>query len=316
MRKLTNDEFISRCKKIHGNKFDYSETNYTGDNQKVKIKCPIHGYFSQLARNHLNTYGCQLCSNKQLSLAKSNNLQDFLNKAKSIHGDEYDYSKSVYISAKTKIIVICKTHGEFLVTPDNHTHGSKCKKCSDKINNDNQIRLSKEEVLLRCKKVHGDRYTYTNMDEYKNTKQKMEIICKEHGPFYQNMNNHLFQRKGCSLCVKYSNAEIYIKRKLIESGLKFTHNKTFDDCVNDTTKRKLKFDFFIEDFKLIIEYDGIHHFKNIDYWKTHSAEKVQRRDEIKNSYCKLNNINIIRIKYDENLIDVVDQILSSLLFCA
>ena len=90
------------------------------------------------------------------------------------------------------------------------------------------------------------------------------------------------------------------------------------NCINKREDSKVKAIkvVIIEDFKLIIEYDGTHHFKNIDYWKTHSAEEVQRRDEIKNSYCKLNNINIIRIKYDENLIDVVDQILSNLLFCA
>lgn len=118
----------------------------------------------------------------------------FIKKAKNIHGEKYDYSKVVYKNAHSKIILICKEHGEFEQKPHNHLTGYGCIKCVDRT-----LRKScKEDFIKKAIQVHGDKYDYSKFI-YINCKTKGVIICNEHGEFEQNANNHL-QGKKCSKC--------------------------------------------------------------------------------------------------------------------
>ena len=130
-KKLVTEIFIEKAKKVHGDKYDYSKVNYTGGHNKVTIICPIHGEFEQTASNHLNGQGCVKCRNEKQRFYRLLNTEKFISRAKAIHGDKYDYSKSVYVNSQTKVCIICPIHGEFWQTANDHMYNHGCARCSD-----------------------------------------------------------------------------------------------------------------------------------------------------------------------------------------
>ena len=135
----------------------------------------------------------------------------FINRAKEIHRDKYDYSKLEYVSFSKKVCIICPIHGDFWQTPDNHFK-SGCKKCSmNTLFINNTLTISK--FIEKANKIHNDKFDYS-LVEYKNAITKVKIICKEHGIFEQTPNSHLTKR-GCKKC---SNLNIIERNKENPSG--------------------------------------------------------------------------------------------------
>lgn len=184
------EEFIEKARKIHGNKYDYSKVTYEHSKKNVIIICPIHGEFQMRPNNHLNGQGCPMCGG-----TKKHTLESFVEKAKKVHGDKYDYSKVVYKNNKTFVTVICPTHGEFEVTPFHHMNGVGCKKCHfEKLSK--MFLMSREDFIKKANMVHNNKYTY---GEYKGYEKNMTIICPTHGEFKQTPHNHL-SGLGCRKC--------------------------------------------------------------------------------------------------------------------
>lgn len=125
----TTEQFIKQAKIIHGNKYDYSKVEYKGNKIKICIICPKHGEFWQVPISHLQGYGCQKCALKAISEKNKLSTEEFIEKAKKVHGDKYDYSKVEYIDSKTPVIITCKKHGEFCQIPNYHLSGNGCPKC-------------------------------------------------------------------------------------------------------------------------------------------------------------------------------------------
>ena len=128
---LSIDEFIKKAKQVHGDRYDYSKTEYKTSKEKVCIICPEHGEFWQTPLNHLNGAGCKKCSyiNKGNKLRSSN--EEFIKKAKQVHGDKYDYSKVKYKGSFEKVCIICPEHGEFWQRPVDHLNGRGCQRCRE-----------------------------------------------------------------------------------------------------------------------------------------------------------------------------------------
>lgn len=138
---MTTEEWIEKAREIHGDKYDYSKTEFTGANKKVCIICPEHGEFWQAAHSHLEGYGCKKCAVSQLADKYRKTKDKFIEDARKIHGDKYDYSKVEYKNANEKVCIICPEHGEFWQSPVGHldnSHG--CPICKTK---------SKMELLLK-----------------------------------------------------------------------------------------------------------------------------------------------------------------------
>ncbi len=115
----------------------------------------------------------------------------FIEKAMKVHGDKYDYSRVDYKTNRTKIKIICKTHGEFLKRADNHLSGQGCPKCKNK-------KLDTIMFVERSIKIHNDKYDYS-LVEYSHSHKKINIICKDHGIFSHTANSHL-KGHGCPMC--------------------------------------------------------------------------------------------------------------------
>jgi hypothetical protein len=156
LKKLTLEEFITKSKLIHKDKYDYSLVEYVNSRTKVTIVCPSCGEFEQLPNNHLYGYGCKKCS-------LLSNTNDFISKAKSIHGDRYDYSSVDYKHNRKAIVIICPKHGEFLKTPHDHLNGRGCPKCRMsfgetliKVYLDNRkINYTQEKTYDACVSIKG-----------------------------------------------------------------------------------------------------------------------------------------------------------------
>lgn len=138
--RLSNSSFISRATSIHNGRYDYSKVVYEGSYNKVQIRCPLHGYFSQAAYAHLKGQGCPKCRYLKPGCNRIKSTYDFILDAIKVHGNAYDYSLVEYKNAKSKITICCRKHGEFRQTPMHHiVHKSGCPKCNS----------SRGEIIIR-----------------------------------------------------------------------------------------------------------------------------------------------------------------------
>ena len=155
------DYFINESKKIHGEFYDYSKTKYKRIYGKVIIICPIHGEFKQIARLHMRGNGCLKCGIIKVSDKKRNDTKGFIEKAKEIHGNIYDYSKSRYgKNNEQKIIITCDKHGDFKQTPVKHLSGSGCPKCQKKHEGRIAEYLMKSNIVYREFSLENKRYDF------------------------------------------------------------------------------------------------------------------------------------------------------------
>lgn len=217
---------------------------------------------------------------------------EFIDEAKNIHGDKYDYSLAQYHNAKTKVKIICPVHGVFEQQPDKHINGkSGCGKCHLE-----NSRMDHDDFIKQVNIIHNNKYDYSQT-KYVTSRTEIKIICPTHGEFKTKPNWHLNGR-GCPIC-NTSKGEIKINKYLSENGLDFIQQHKFDDCVN---KNKLPFDFYLPKLNLLIEFDGKQHFEPIEFFGgLKHLKETQHNDRIKNKYCEDKNIKLIRIRYDENV---------------
>lgn len=369
-RRLSQEEFISKAKEVHGDKYDYSKVNYTKAKSNVCIICPIHGEFWQRADNHLHGKGCPICGHKPVWDKKKGNTEEFIMKAIEVHGNKYDYSKVKYVNNYTKVCIICPIHGEFWQTPANHLHGRGCPKCKGRRISEKR-KSNKENFVSKAREIHGDKYDYSLVC-YINSCKKVKIICPEHGIFLQSPNSHL-QGKGCPYCSGRAklNNELFIERAKIIHGEMYDYSQVeyngahvkvainckkhglfmqtptdhlsgkgcpkckyskgelkIEEYLNQNnieyisqykvnlqeimlfSRNNLKIDFYLPQHNTFIEFNGIQHYRFIPtFHKTEDFFQMQiERDKRLKEYCKKKKIKFIEIKYTD--IDNIDRILS------
>lgn len=129
MKKVTTKSWCIESSLIHNNKYDYSESIYTKSSNKIKIICPIHGEFEQIAAEHVRGRGCLKCGRVKHEKSRRSTTETFIQKSNMIHKFLYDYSKAEYINARTNVCIVCKKHGEFWQNPNNHINGQGCPIC-------------------------------------------------------------------------------------------------------------------------------------------------------------------------------------------
>lgn len=198
MRKKTKIEFVEKAQAKHGDRYDYSQTEYKGNCIPVKIVCPEHGEFWQRPAEHYKHLGCKGCSSDKKKQRRLG-TKKFIEAANKIHMGRYDYSKVVYKSAWEKVEIVCSIHGSFYQKPSHHTQGSNCPACAQASRN-KKICKDTKHFLGKAKIIHGNSYSYSKTN-YTSAKTNVEIICPRHGSFYQMPNVHL-RGSGCPSCSK------------------------------------------------------------------------------------------------------------------
>lgn len=193
MNRLTVEEFIRKANEKHKNKYDYTSINYVyALKEGVKIICPIHGEFFQKPNSHIAGNGCSSCSGK-----KKSDTKGFIEKANLLHKNKYSYENVNYINNRTKVIITCHIHGDFLQVPSSHLSGKGCSKCG-KVNASKKLVMSQDEFIEKSILKHNQRYAYDKV-VYLSNKSPVIITCLNHGDFQQTPNQHL-QGNGCPEC--------------------------------------------------------------------------------------------------------------------
>jgi hypothetical protein len=302
MKKLSTPQFIEKAKEIHGNKYNYNDTVYINTRTKLKIICDVHshGIFYQLSRNHLSGQGCPICGG-----TKKLNTDVFIQRSIKKHGDRFDYSNSIYKTFDEKINIRCKKHDiSFLQTSREHMEGFPgCPMCSK------TGKKTTQQFIQEATELHGNRFDYSK-SIYKGNHKKILISCKDKKHFFSRTPaSHLTKYRGCPKC-KSSKGELKILEYLVNNNIKNDIQKSFDDCryIN-----KLPFDFYLKDYNILLEYDGEGHYKPIKKFGGQKGfNNTKRNDNIKNKYCKDNNIKLIRIPYWD--FDNIENILNNNIF--
>lgn len=149
-RKSNTEEFVKKAQTVHGDKYDYSETNYVDAWAPITIICKKHGPFTMSAHNHLRGQGCPLCGNERKGAYRKVSLEDFIRRAKEKHGDKYDYSLVDLKNTWSKVDIICPIHGVFSQKANDHLRGIGCPECGKKFG------VSEKEVLVALKNKYGN----------------------------------------------------------------------------------------------------------------------------------------------------------------
>lgn len=209
----TTEEFIIAAKKKHGTIFSYDKVKYLDSKTPVEIICPKHGSFISSPKNHIVTKsgGCSACC--------IITTDDIIKKFTHIHGDKYDYSLVDYSKAKTPVIIICPTHGEFKQTPDSHIKGSRCPSCVSR------LKITKEIFITRSNEIHNNKYDYSKIGNVLG--KRVTIICPIHGEFEQLIHSHLGGR-GCYKCSGKMNIghEEFVRRAENIHGDKYDYTES------------------------------------------------------------------------------------------
>lgn len=287
--KWTTKSFVDACNYIHGGRYIYDNTKYVKRNQKVIITCPEHGDFEQIPGNHLYGYGCPVC-------AGVNKLtpEIFRVKAKTVHGDKYDYSLVTGdISSHRKVTIICPEHGAFQQTPTGHLSGKGCLKCAPK----------------KRAKTNVERYGVRNVMSLQSTLEKIKAAThKKYGVDYAMQDKDLASK----------NVEAKRQSGTFSTSSVEEHVKGFDDFevqYNKDTRYPYLCDFYDKGRDLFIEvnaswthgyhwYDAEKHFAVCTKWKAKSEdssyyanalEVFTKRDVEKRECARVNNLNYVTL---------------------
>lgn len=132
-KKLTQEDFIARCKEIYSEQYIYDKTFYINNRSNVTIECKAHGVFEKNARSLLQGSGCKQCNTKWNDYIKRQRMttEEFVSKATDLHDDYYTYEKTGYFNSRSIVTITCPIHGDFEQRAGGHLEGYGCQKCGD-----------------------------------------------------------------------------------------------------------------------------------------------------------------------------------------
>ena len=291
MRRKTTEEFI----KSYTDKFPQSSLQiigkYVNARTKIKYRCKeCNRTFEALPSNLMNGQKCPKCGKKEWGEKRRTQAEEFKEKLYKLNQniqllDEYKTSREKV----TCYCKICKktwkrTAALLLLNP-------KCPICNYK--KGRTTRKSHNAFVAELKEINPD---IEVLGKYKTRNKKIKVKCKKCSHKWKASPGNLLMGTGCPIC-NISKGENKIKKFLCENNIKFIQQYRMDKCRD---KYPLPFDFYLPEYNMCIEYDGQQHFMPLGY--NGGNEKMiytQNHDQIKNNFCKDNNINLLRIKYTE-----------------
>lgn len=258
MVKKSNEQVIHDFIKKHGDKYDYSLVEYVKAICKVKVVCKKHGTFEITPNSHLNGSGCYKCGRDVVEKSRITPNDKFIEKCILIHGDRYDYSKTIYNKFSGKLIITCKKHGDFTQQARKHLEGNGCKKCANESLYVNFVNICKE-------KYPEYNYSYDKV-EYNGMFNYVTITCLTHGDFYIKPVHFYHTGRGCKKCLIKTKSQQESKW-LDMLGIPEKNRNVYLKVGNKT----YCLDAYIPETNTIYEYNG-------DFF--HGNPKVHKMNEI------------------------------------
>lgn len=199
-------EKLTECKTKFNNKYKYDEDTVCKVTDSINIVCPIHGNFKQVLRVHLRSkHGCPKCADIASSIAQKQSTENFIHKAKRVHGERYLYAKTEYKGDKKKLIITCKEHGDFEQDPYSHINKSKpcgCPICG--VISTNSKQRHSLEMITKLLSANTNSNISIDLSTYTNFKSKLKCTCKFHGEFNQTLPILIKSQYKCPRCAELS----------------------------------------------------------------------------------------------------------------
>lgn len=275
--RLSQDDFVSQARKIHGDRYDLSEAIYLGRTKKITVICKDHGAFYPTAGNfgYLGS-GCPACGRARVGAKSRKPLSHYVVAGAKRHLGRYGYSGLFYEDATAYLKIICPEHGEFTQIANDHLKGVGCEKCARPIFNTSTF-------INAAKKIHNGKYGYDKV-RYSGATDKVIITCPNHGDFTQTPNMHANMAQGCPRCAKVGPS---------------TGQLEIFDFLNKYSKPELGFkigrkelDVFIAEKNIAVEYHGL-------IWHSSMFQKDLTRDFKKHQIAAAMGIRVIHVYQDE-----------------
>lgn len=287
-RKLTLEDFLARARTTHGERYDYSEVVYAGNQKPVKIRCAEHGVFLQGPANHFAGKGCGACGTEKTAKSRRLDPSDFVARVRALHGGSVLLDdETAYGGWDERVSVGCPEHGRYMALPAVLLRGARgCMACAIEVRGPE--RLTKEEFVERATALHAGKYSYERA-AYAGFARNLEISCSDHGTFFQTPCNHM-QGKGCPRCSgSQSKPEValleWIKRTL--PGVEIQERRR-------GVIPPYELDIYIPSLQVAVEFNGL-------YW--HSADKASD-GEFRNKHlqklqlCQEAGVRLIQVRED------------------
>lgn len=217
----------------------------------------------EFQKNH--KIACSKSSTENAKKTLSNRKIAFITKAEIIHNKKYDYSNIEFKNSHEKIEIICSKHGSFWQSPYSHVYSHGCPVCYG------SFKKTIEEFVIEAIKVHGDKYDYSKAN-YRNNKSKIEIVCKNHGSFYQRPDSHIYKKYGCPKCPSIISKEHSNVVELLPDHIKIINN-------DKNVLNGVEIDILIPEHKLGIEINGC-------YWHGLRTNNYTRHMSLKTLHYK------------------------------
>ena len=267
--------------KMYSNQYHYPTPAVKSMKDTLNVVCPKHGLFRTTLENHISyKKSCMKCSREDSRLT----TQSFIDRATLVHAGRYDYTKTKYLVYSDKLTITCRVHGDFQQRAGSHLQGNGCIECFLEVN-----KLPKETFVENARKVHGDKFDYSKVI-YLGNKKKVEIICPTHGSFWQMPNSHVSSRTGCRYCSE-SKGEVAVEVFLNQLGIPHVREHRI-------LPYKYRYDFYIPDANVYIEYHGHQHYRPVEIFGGDKAFRTQkRRDAIKRKLVADLNGSLVVMNY-------------------
>ena len=301
-KKITQNDFLQTVREKHGEKWDLSTVQYRNKHQILGLSCPdCNESFNTTPEKLMDGLGCPRCE------GRIKDLRYYVEEAKKVHGDEYNYSECYLSHNKSGAIMLnnirCKHHGLYSTRADVHIQQKcKCPKCNvppDKLSPEQR----RDAYIRRAIERHGEgHFDYSQVD-YHRKRDKVKIRCIIHDYwFYQSLEEHTKKRSmgGCPLCSE-TTGEREVRLHLQKKHIDFTAQVEIENIrPKELPRQYLRVDFYINKYRLFIEYNGEQHYRDCGWFKERGGFEMQQlRDEVLREYCQKFDFNLLEIKYSD-----------------
>lgn len=285
----THDKYIEEVFRINPNIEVVGQ--YQGNHTKITHKCKIDDYeWDPEPNSILHGHGCPQCK----WMAQRRSHDEYVDKLSILM--PHIQVVGIYINERTKILHRCLTHDyEWNVRPHQLLTGSNCPLCAK-----DERTKTHDQYVQELSEVNPN---IEVLGEYINNKTNILCRCKIHNYEFSPRSDSLLYGTGCPLCHS-SHGERDVANYLFAHDILFDTQHTFDDCRNVLA---LPFDFYLPKYNVCIEYDGEQHFRPVEFWGGEiDFAKRQQNDRIKTEFCLSHGIKLLRIRYDEDVISVLN----------
>lgn len=288
--KMTHEEFVDKFNKLNSDVVIVGK--YINNRTKIDVKCKYGHEWLAFPSNILNRQGCKKC----FDINRTCTHEEYVKKIQDKNVSVID----MYINSKTKILHKCKDCGyEWNISPSDILSGYGCPECAG---------TKKKTQEQYIKDVFNVNKNIEVLGEYINSRVKIQHKCKKCNNVWYASPHDILDLHGCPKC-NSSSGESKISNLLTSNKILYIGQYKFDDCCD---KRSLPFDFYLPDYNICIEYQGIQHYEPLEYFGGESGFELRKiHDRIKRKYCQQHKIDLVEIKYNDDIEESINKFILS-----